>query len=506
MTHPLVLKELLKLMPDHQAFGDMSQSIQCATLSSKESTQGCAFIAVPGAMVDGRDYIKQAVENGVTAVFCEENGLTPEQQKILNQLTIPWILVKKLSLKIGIIANAICGNPAAKMKLIGITGTNGKTSICQLLAQIIYQLAGECGQMGTIGNGLVNRLVESINTTSEAITIHKNLAKMLEAGARYVAMEVSSHALAQGRVEGLHYEVAVFTNLTRDHLDYHQNMQDYAEAKRKLFLDQTLPFVVINADDAFGLKLLADPEITSKKIAYSTKNNPINIPKIFGVVRASEVQYKPKGMSFNLETPWGDQQVELGLLGEFNLSNCLAVIGVLGCLGFDRSEFISSLEQQKAIPGRMECFGGGGKPSVVVDYAHTPDALEKALLALRAHANGEIWCIFGCGGDRDPGKRPMMALAAEKYADHLIITDDNPRNEDGNLIVADILSGLKRAGFAVVERDRNKAIRLGILNAKPNDIVLIAGKGHETYQLIQNVKHAHSDREFVQQQLQGVIA
>ncbi len=501
MTKSLSLSHFEQVLIDKQTHGDLSVVISGLGLSSCDATAGYAFIAVPGTLVDGRNYIQKAIDVGASAIIAESENLTTSQQQLLNQLKVPWILVKNLRQQIGVLAAELEGHPANKLNLVGITGTNGKTSICQMSAEIIKTLAGECGHMGTLGNGLVNRLKETINTTSEPITIHKNLNKILKAGARHTVMEVSSHALEQGRVNGLKFKVAVFTNLTRDHLDYHPDMEAYAESKRRLFLNESLEYAVINADDEMGRKLLADPEIKAKKIAFSLKDTEISAQGIEGIVRARNIKFCPIGQKCVVTTPWGQGNIKLSLLGEFNLSNTLAVISILGCLGFSWDEIQQQIETVKSVSGRMERFGGNNQPLVVVDYAHTPDALTKALTALRAHCQGNLWCVFGCGGDRDPGKRPLMAAAAEKFSDQLIITDDNPRNEDGNLIISDVLSGLSRAGDAIVERDRAAAIEQSIKNAKSGDIILVAGKGHESYQLVRGNKLPHSDSEFVLQQL-----
>ncbi len=501
MKSNITLEKINKLLTDTSAVGNLNIPVSSIKLSSLDIADGGVFVAVPGAMVDGRNYILQACEAGAIAIIAEAKNITEAQLSLIKSLAIPYLLVNNLIEQLGLLASAVEGYPVNQLTVVAITGTNGKTSICQMSAEIISRVMGECGQVGTLGNGLVNHLKPTINTTSDPLTLHRTFKEIEQAGSKHVVMEVSSHALVQGRVNGIPIKIAVFSNLTYEHLDYHQNMKNYFDAKRKLFLDPNLEYAVINADDDYGQKLLADPQITAKKIAYTSQLIESKYNNVWGEVTASNIKYCHHGQTFYVQSPWGDKELHISLLADFNLSNSLAVIAVLGCLKIEWNQITEQMSLQQPIPGRMESFGGMGKPMVVVDYAHTPDALEKALKAIRVHCSGELWCVFGCGGNRDPGKRPMMALVAESNSDHLIITDDNPRNEDGNTIISDVLSGLKKAGEAIVERDRAIAIRQAIRKALPNDIILIAGKGHENYQLIRGDKLPHSDRDYVQQQL-----
>ncbi len=480
-----------------------SVEVDEVVLSSKNTGKGKAFLALPGILTDGRNYINDAVENGAVAIIAEAKEITLAQKEALDNANIPWVLIDDVANKLADIAEIFYGSVTKNMEIIGVTGTNGKTSVCQMAAEIIHKLVGECGQMGTLGNGLSGALNETVNTTSDALTIRKTLKVIAKANAKHTIMEVSSHALEQNRVDKLKFKVAVFTNLSRDHLDYHKTMEAYAAAKRKLFVADTIQFAVINADDQFGLELLLDNEISGQKIAYSI--HPENLKKIPSSIlklQISKVEYLQTMQRCSISTPWGESIINIPLIGEFNLSNSLAVVGILGSLGFDWKNIVSGLEKLQPVPGRMEVFGGGKSAMIIVDYAHTPDALEKALIALREHCEKELWCVFGCGGDRDMGKRPLMAAIAEKYSDSIIITDDNPRNENGNQIISGILSGLKEPLKALVKRDRVEAIETAIKLAKAGDTVLIAGKGHENFQYVGGCKLPHSDRKLVHSILQ----
>ncbi len=477
--------------------------IKGLSVNSSAQINGQLFIAIPGGNVDGRDYIERAVAAGARAILLEENGITGPQQKTLEALNVPWATVTDLTKKLIEIADYFYSYPGDKLKLVGITGTNGKTSICQITAQIIKNLTGCCGQMGTLGNGLVGDLQPSLNTTSDVITTRKIFSEVVEAQAKFMLMEISSHALAQQRIKGLDFAVAVFTNLTQDHLDYHHTLEAYAAEKRKLFTDYNPKFVVLNQDDEFSRKLIEDEAIQAENIIYSIeKNNATKSVENFKLdntykVIASQVETLPFGQSFFLQTPWGNQQITISLLGEFNLSNVLAVIAILGCVGFSFAEIVAEIEKINPVAGRMETFKYKNNPVVVVDYAHTPDALNQALKALKAHFEGKLWCVFGCGGDRDRAKRSLMAAAVQKNADFIIVTDDNPRYEDGEQIVQDILAGLKNNKNVTIERDRKKAITQAIKLADSKDIILVAGKGHEDYQLVAGKTLSFSDRTLV---------
>jgi UDP-N-acetylmuramoyl-L-alanyl-D-glutamate--2,6-diaminopimelate ligase len=370
--------------------------------------------------------------------------------------------------------------------VIGVTGTNGKTSTVQLLAQALEYLGHRAATIGTLGAGLHGQVQEGERTTPDAINVQGLLASFRNDGATHVAMEVSSHALEQGRVAAVAFDVAAFTNLTRDHLDYHGTMEAYGEAKARLFAWPTLEAAAINVDDAFGRTLAQRIPQGARALRLSAES------RADADIRATNIVTSAEGLAFDLQTPWGSHAVRSRLLGRFNVANLLAVIACLGALDAPFERIVEAVEALEPINGRMNRLGGvSGLPLVVVDYAHTPDALEQALTALRAHCEGELICVFGCGGERDAGKRPQMGGIAERLADRIIVTDDNPRGEDGDLIVAQIVAGLRQPDMATVERDRAKAIGLALSSAQPGDVVLIAGKGHETYQ-----EGAHGKRPF----------
>lgn len=453
---------------------------------SRQVKPGDLFFAYPGLKTDGRDFINDAITRGAAAVLME----APIQDL---KITVPLYAITNLASHIGEIAARFYDYPSRHLEVVGITGTNGKTSCTQLLAHAL-QLAGKsCGLIGTLGYGLVGRLQTGALTTPDAVELEQLLANFREQDAKYVSMEISSHRLAQGRINGLDLKIAVFTNLTRDHLDYHGDMQSYAFAKRSLFDLPGLGHGVLNADDAYGQTWLQELNGKLPLYAYSLdqpKAELNHIPHIY-VLNA---HFDAIGFTASVCTPWGDGVLHNPyLIGRFNLGNLLAVLTVLGILGMPLEEALKHITNLRGVPGRMETFGGSGKPVLVVDYSHTPDALEHVLKTLRGDCRGKLWCVFGCGGNRDKGKRPLMAKIAETYADHLVITDDNPRHENPKQIVTEIVQGLESANKAVVEHDRRRAIAHAVSCAQPNDVILIAGKGHETYQIIGDEKFAFSD-------------
>jgi UDP-N-acetylmuramoyl-L-alanyl-D-glutamate--2,6-diaminopimelate ligase len=352
--------------------------------------------------------------------------------------------------------------------------------------------------IGTLGYGLYGELSAATHTTPDALTVQQALSSMQQQGARCVVSEVSSHAMDQGRVRGVNFDLAVLTNLTRDHLDYHGNVEAYAEAKRKLFNTDGLRYAVINADDRFGSALLDAIPPGVAPIAYRLENEPFRTRFPAQWVIGRKLQFDVSGLRMDVMTPWGSGSLQCGLLGRFNASNLLATLASLCVSGLPFAEAMRRLAATRTVPGRMERFDmGKNRPLVVVDYAHTAGALEAALRSLRAHCNGSLWCVFGAGGDRDHGKRSMMGAAAERFADHVVLTDDNPRTEDAAKIIEDICAGLKRPAAVQIEHDRGHAITLALQHAGADDIVLIAGKGHETVQLVGNKALPFSDRERV---------
>lgn len=456
-------------------------------LDSRRVGPGSLFVAIRGHQVDGRRFIEQAVAQGATAVVFEEDG-----EFIPPSTPVPCIGMRDLPAHLSALAGYFYDQPAQKLDLVGITGTNGKSTTALLVANWRTLLGGKAGVMGTIGNGLFGNLIEAENTTGSAVQVQANLAALQAQGADLVAMEVSSHGLVQHRVAALPFAAAVFTNLSRDHLDYHGTMEAYGAAKEQLLQLVDESNAVINRDDELGSKWL---EKYPTAVAFSV-NGPIEHHS-GRQLTAQQLDFHQQGFRAQINSSWGNGVLSAPLLGRFNVSNVLAAMGVMLVLGYDFNELLATAPQLQPVTGRMECFGGGDTPLAVVDYAHTPDALEKALQALRVHCTGQLWCLVGCGGDRDRGKRPMMAAMAEQYADRVILTDDNPRTEEPARIMADMVAGLRDPAAVQVEHDRVKAIALAIGQASKQDIILVAGKGHEDYQIIGTDKRHYSDRETV---------
>jgi len=410
------------------------------------------------------------------------------------------IAVPGLARRCSPLAARFYGEPSRRLEVVGVTGTNGKTSTCHFLAQA---LAGErpCGVIGTLGVGLPEDLRPMGYTTPDAVSLQRYLAGLEAGGARAAALEVSSHALEQGRVEAVRFRQAVFTNLTREHLDYHGDMVRYGAAKARLFAQPELEWAVLNRGDPFTDSILAALPAGVATALYGLNGDPppADTCKLWVGVRA--LVPTARGLLLEVVSSVGAGQVEVGVIGRFNAANLLAVLAVLLARGQPLAAALGELAEIRGVPGRMECFGGKGAPLVVVDYAHTPDALEQALKTVREHARGRVLTVFGCGGERDPGKRPLMGAAAERLSDLVILTDDNPRHEDGDAIVAAIRAGMQGADAVRIERRRALAIRLAIALAGRDDVVLVAGKGHETTQDMGELKVRFSDRAQVTQVL-----
>ncbi|WIG54300.1 MAG: UDP-N-acetylmuramoyl-dipeptide--2,6-diaminopimelate ligase [Rhodanobacteraceae bacterium] len=459
------------------------------TQDSHAVRAGDAFVALAGVKHHGIEFADAAVAQGAVAVLAEKPS--PE-----SRVPSPVVRIDDLRLRLGEIAAHFFNDPSAAMTVVGVTGTSGKTSTVQLLAQAFAQLGKRAATIGTLGAGLHGALHAGERTTPDVIRVHGLMAEFRAAGATHVAMEVSSHALDQHRVDGIHFGVAVFTNLTRDHLDYHGTMEAYGAAKAKLFAWPGLRAAVINVDDAFGREL-------ATRISGDKKILRCGIDKAEADIRATDVHTHSDGIDFHLVTPWGEAAVHSALLGRFNVANLLAVAGVLGALDVPFAKIHDALQALQPINGRMNRLGGGTLPLVVVDYSHKPDALEQVLAALRAHCDGKLICLFGCGGERDAGKRPIMGAIAERMADAVIVTDDNPRGEDGDAIVAQIVAGMRAPQRATVMRDRARAIDIAIAQARAGDVVLIAGKGHETYQEVGGAKHPFDDLQVARATLEA---
>lgn len=458
------------------------------TLDSRQAKSGDLFLACIGTDVDGRAFISAAISSGVVAVLCDDSlpNITLPQ-------AVPIILVPGLRLQMGKIAAKFYGYPARSMTMIGVTGTNGKTSVTQYIATILNELKIPCGVIGTIGAGFPGKSDAAINTTPDPVTLQRLLAEFKEQGAKVVAMEASSHGLAQGRLSGIQFTIAVFTNLTREHLDYHGTMANYGGAKAALFLHYGVKYAVINADDDFGNDLIK--QLTPKMAVYAYTTSERSFPSV-PTFKACDIKLKSTAMLAQVFMPDGKAQLKSKLLGRFNLGNLLAVFAVLRVLKLKVDDILAGIEALEPVAGRMQLLGGKQhQPLVVVDYAHTPDALEKVLLTLREYCSGNLWCVFGCGGERDRGKRPLMGKIAELHSDRVMITNDNPRGEEQKQIVDDILQGLSCPWAAEMEYDRAVAIAYVINHAAAKDIILLAGKGHEDYQIIGREKIPFNDRD-----------
>ncbi|HEU0282671.1 MAG TPA: UDP-N-acetylmuramoyl-L-alanyl-D-glutamate--2,6-diaminopimelate ligase [Gallionella sp.] len=469
---------------------------------SRTVQQGDTFVAYPGEKTDGRQFIAQAIAQGANAVIYEKllSGHPCEAQYFVwdGAWQIPNLAVSDLRHKAGWLADAVYGAPSEKLWLVGVTGTNGKTSTSHWIAHALNDAGKKCALIGTLGNGFAGALQVSANTTPDAIRVHGLLADYRRTDAQAVAMEVSSHALAQGRVNGVRFDVALLTNLSRDHLDYHGDMEGYAASKRKLFDWDQLKYAVLNLDDAFGVELAEQLQDTSAEvIGYGLGDAALQLAERLGLrmVYGNLAEMSGQGLRLDVHSSWGGAQINSALVGRFNAANLLGALAVLLVSGIELDKAAQSLNKVQAVAGRMQRLGGANQPTVIVDYAHTPDALEKVLLALRevsTPSGGKLICVFGCGGDRDRGKRAMMGLVAEKFSDHCIVTSDNPRSEDPQRIIAEILGGMTAHNHEVIV-ERAAAIERAIGQARRRDTVLLAGKGHEDYQEISGVKHPFSD-------------
>lgn len=455
------------------------------TSDSRSVAPQTAFAAYPGATRDGRTFIPDAVERGAVAVLWEAEGFAWNPSVI-----VPNQPVDDLKHNLGPIADFIYGSPAQALWTIGVTGTNGKTSCTHWIAQAFERCGRRAAVMGTLGNGFVGALEPALHTTPDAALLHETLATLKAGGAQVVAMEISSIGLEQGRVNGLKVDVALFTNLSRDHLDHHGTMAAYGAAKARLFSWPTLLGAVINCDDVFGKQLALD--MRGRSASTLT----------YGLVGAAQITTtsivtEAGGMVLGVETPWGRGELRTALVGTFNASNLLGTLGVLLASKVPLDDALSATAELTPPPGRMERQGGGELPLVVIDYAHTPDALEKVLSAMRpaVAAAGKLVCVFGAGGDRDPGKRPEMGRIAAALADRVVVTSDNPRSEDPTAIAMSIAQGIRAAGNRhwTLEVDRAKAIAGAIAVARPGDVIVLAGKGHETYQEVAGEKRPFSD-------------
>ena len=483
--------------PNHELTFDLVSGLSC---DSRQVQPGDLFLAIPGQQHHGLDFQENVISAGASAIAWEYDE---QRRSLLNKENCQVVAIAQLSKKLGHIADRFYAYPSQDITLIGITGTDGKTSCAHFIAQILHQEQQPCGVLGTLGHGVCGHLQGHGLTTADAVTLRRWLAQVRAVNGRFAVMEVSSHALDQGRPEGLDFTVAVLTNLTRDHLDYHGNQQNYAAAKRPLFFDYQPRQVVLNLDDEFG-QLWASQLWASQLdhcVAYGLyPNRPVLSGQRY--VFAENLQLSSSGLTMQIVSSWGRGIIKSELLGRFNASNLLASLAVLLTLEMPFQDALSQIGQVAMAPGRMQRFGGqAGAPLAVVDYSHTPNSIEQALRALREHGHGKLWCVFGCGGDRDPGKRPLMGARVERWADELIVTNDNPRSEDPQVIVQHILSGMKTPQQAQIQLDRKQAIIQALNRAEADDIVLVAGKGHEDYQILGNHRLPFSDQKIIQQWL-----
>ncbi len=458
---------------------------------------GDLYIACRGGKVHGADFIQQAIRYGARAVVYE----SPYAIAADVAAAVPVIPVDDLSHKVGLIADRYYNEPSKALNVIGVTGTNGKTSTSHFIAHAFSKgSALPCGLIGTLGYGLYGHLKPAQHTTPQPLKLQRTLAKLRDRGARYVAMEVSSHGLEQGRVAGVRFSTAVFTNLSRDHLDYHGDMNAYAAAKQQLFAVPQLRNAVINLGDGFAPQMLAAARRAKQTLGFrvALKQAAVKGPPGTLVLSGEIAELSADGMTIRLDGDFGAAELRTALYGAFNAENLLAALGVLLLEGVQLEDAVARLATLRSLPGRMEAFKGPNSgATVIVDYAHTPDALAKVLTALQQHCSRQLWCVFGCGGNRDAGKRPQMGAIAEQFADHVVVTDDNPRDEVPTEIVSAILAGMTTAARARIIHDRGQAIEFAVRGAGEGDVVLVAGKGHEDYQEVAGTRRPFSDRHYV---------
>ncbi len=466
--------------------------IQGMTLDSRDVEQGYVFIALQGRFDHGLAHAEAAIRRGAIAIICDAE-CDQYCQQILSRLMPSTVCVRVYDLqnKLGEMASRFYEQPSAELFVTGVTGTDGKTSVSHFIAQALNSDQA-AGVIGTLGNGPVNSLSDSTHTTPDVISVHRMLANFKQQGINNVSIEVSSHGLDQKRSANVDFNVVILTNFTRDHLDYHGDIESYKQAKKRLFIENAKKTFVLNIDDEFGAELYAEFKTNKQIWLYGLNKNKASQAEFF--VYASDISNELSGISFMLHSSKGQSQINLQLIGEFNVYNVLACFCVLLENGINFNVAVKYIENLHTVSGRMELVKIINKPSVVIDYAHTPEALSQALISVRKHTEGKVICVFGCGGDRDTGKRPLMGKVAESLSDLIFITNDNPRTESPEQIMDDIIQGLTNHAQMIVEMDREKAIQQAINLATENDLILIAGKGHEQYQIIGKNKIAFSDK------------
>lgn len=481
------------LLADYAAVPPACADVPITGLSadSRQIQPGQLFCALRGGQRHGLEFLQQVQAAGAVAVLWEP----PWEQPLPTQSSVPLLRVPNLQAQLGNIASRFYAAPSSHLAVVGITGTDGKTSCTHFIAQALSATPNRaCGMLGTLGVGIYGQTQTATHTTPGPLAVQSWLAQLVAEQRHAAVMEVSSHALDQGRVNGVDFAVAVLTQLSRDHLDYHGTVAAYAAAKRRLFVDHQPGWAVLNADDAFGQQLLAQAQVQHGSIAYGLAQQTCAHPHF---VRGQVLRLDADGVHLHIQSSWGAGQLSAQLLGRFNASNLLASLATLLALGIPFDDALRHLQQTRSVPGRMERIAGHSNQALaVIDYAHTPHALEHALAALAAQSSAQqrVWCVFGCGGDRDAGKRPLMGAVAERYAHQVVVTDDNPRSENPQHIAQQILSGMTNPTAATLIHNRRNAIFHALHNAQAGDWVLIAGKGHEDYQIIGAERLPFSDR------------
>ncbi|KFF74053.1 UDP-N-acetylmuramoylalanyl-D-glutamate--2,6-diaminopimelate ligase [Chryseobacterium sp. P1-3] len=477
----MIIQELVNRIPVIEIHGDVNREVAALVFDSRKITENALYIAIRGTVVDGHSFIASAIEKGATTIVCEEFPETLAEG-------VTYIKVKDSSKALGRLASNFYGNPSQKLKLVGVTGTNGKTSVSTLLFDVFKNLGYDAALLSTVEIRIGDEIIPATHTTPDIITINKILAEAVEKGCEYAFMEVSSHGIAQNRIEGLHFKVAGFTNLTHDHLDYHKTFEEYLKTKKRFFdeLEDTA-IAITNIDDKNGPVMLQNTKAEKKSYALKT------MADYHG--RLLEVDFNGMLLNFNGKEFWTT------LTGKFNVYNLLLVFGIAAELGFEQDEILQAISKLKRVSGRFETFKSDGGIFFIVDYAHTPDALENILDSINdiRTKNERLITVFGCGGDRDHSKRPEMGNIATKKSTLAIITSDNPRTEDPAQIIKEIEAGVEPQNFSKYTSipDRKEAIKMAIKFAEPKDIVLVAGKGHETYQEINGIKHHFDDKEVI---------
>jgi len=470
------------------------------SLDSRDVVAGGLFLSLAKDAKQRENNLQQALAADISVVlFDAEQILTELENNLLSNVAA--YPIRKLADKAGEMAARFYGHPSLALDIIAVTGTNGKTSVSQFIAQGLESLGHACGVIGTLGVGRITNLQYTGMTTPDPVSVQRTLAEFCQQDIKYAVIEASSHALSQGRLNSITIDVAALTNISRDHLDYHGDMNTYSAAKSQLFDFSSIKTAVLNSADSLGQKLMAVLAERAKvsTLTYSSRE------KASSIFQAENIQMTNDGLSFDLTHELGTANIQTKLVGSFNVDNLLATAACLMAVGMTFEQAVSAVKQCQSVDGRMQSYGGKQQAHIVVDFAHTPDALMQALTSLEAHipANGDLWCVFGCGGDRDAGKRAVMGEVAEQFADKIIITDDNPRSEDSAAIVKDILAGMTHPEAVLLESDRKLAITHAITHAKSTDIVLIAGKGHEQYQEVKGVKYVFSDSQVVMDVLQA---